>query len=173
MFSEGVRVVTRQDCYRTLGLSQNASQREVHRAFRRLAFRFHPDRNGGDEVSRSSFCRVTEAYSMLLAVRGRSNSDEAGSICSRCGKFDLLFAGLDGRMSCVTCLLNRRRRFLPAPPVSAIRCFAAVILLLAALAMIGLAVVRDSGSAAVASVAMCLVALLALSVNVLTADVIE
>lgn len=57
-----LETVKRIDPYSTLRVSRTAPQSELKRAYRDLAMRFHPDREGGDE---EKFKRITEAYSLI------------------------------------------------------------------------------------------------------------
>lgn len=51
--------------YVTLGVSDTATQAEIHKAYRRLAFRYHPDRNAGDPAAAEAFLAVKEAFEHL------------------------------------------------------------------------------------------------------------
>ncbi|MBT5281496.1 MAG: DnaJ domain-containing protein, partial [Euryarchaeota archaeon] len=53
------------DPYATLGVSRNASDAEIKRAFRKLARKHHPDRNPDDAAAESKFKEVQEAYEMI------------------------------------------------------------------------------------------------------------
>lgn len=54
-----------KDYYETLGVSRNASSEEIKSSYRRLALRYHPDKNPGDRVAEEQFKRVSEAYQVL------------------------------------------------------------------------------------------------------------
>jgi DnaJ-class molecular chaperone len=56
---------TEIDYYSLLGIKRGASPEEVKRAYRRMVFRFHPDRNPGDEAAAGKFKQVLDAYSVL------------------------------------------------------------------------------------------------------------
>lgn len=65
------------DCYRLLGLKDGASRAEVKASYRRLARKYHPDVNSGDEFAQQKFIELTEAYKHLLSAVQPSGSDRA------------------------------------------------------------------------------------------------
>jgi len=64
-----------KDYYRTLGLNQGASQEEVKKAYRRLALKYHPDRNRDDSGAEDIFKEIGEAYAVLSDPEKRSIYD--------------------------------------------------------------------------------------------------
>ncbi len=56
-------------CYQLLGLQSGASFDDIKASYRRLARKYHPDMNPGDERAREKFMAVTEAYKYLLSVK--------------------------------------------------------------------------------------------------------
>jgi DnaJ-class molecular chaperone len=66
-----------QDYYKILGISKDASNEEIKKAYRKLALKYHPDRGGGDEAMRE-FKRVNEAYQVLSDPQKRSQYDQFG-----------------------------------------------------------------------------------------------
>jgi len=68
-----------KDYYRILGVSRNASQEEIKRAYRRLARQFHPDVNPGDKVAEERFKEINEAYQILSDPQKRRQYDMLGS----------------------------------------------------------------------------------------------
>ncbi|MCK6455730.1 MAG: J domain-containing protein [Phycisphaerae bacterium] len=109
-------------CYEVLGLQPNATHHEVQAAYRRLAFRHHPDIAGDDPVSRAEFTRITHAYKSISKLDRLKVLFKHGGCCHRCHAIEELFLGMDRRYYCADCLLNARRRILPLPVVRTIRC---------------------------------------------------
>ena len=70
------------DPYKVLGLSPDASDEEVKRAYRRLAKKYHPDLNPGDEAAAKEMQRINAAYEQI------KNPDKAGSGQSAYGGYD-------------------------------------------------------------------------------------
>ena len=55
----------RKDYYKILGVSKDASQDEIKKAYRKLAIKLHPDRNPGDKEAEAKFKEAAEAYEVL------------------------------------------------------------------------------------------------------------
>ena len=66
------------DPYAELGLSRDASDDDIGRAFRKLAARYHPDRNPGDPSAEERFKRIAEAYRVLHDPKARAAYDRGG-----------------------------------------------------------------------------------------------
>ncbi|XHX80560.1 MAG: DnaJ domain-containing protein [Stenomitos frigidus ULC029] len=58
------------ECYRILGLKSGASFDEIKASYRRLARRYHPDVNPGNQQAKEKFIELTEAYKLLLSEAG-------------------------------------------------------------------------------------------------------
>ncbi|MCS7023327.1 MAG: molecular chaperone DnaJ [Bryobacteraceae bacterium] len=68
----------KRDYYETLGVSRQASQEEIRKAYRRLARKYHPDLNPGDKAAEEKFKSVQEAYDVLSDERKRQMYDQFG-----------------------------------------------------------------------------------------------
>ena len=68
-----------KDYYEILGVSKDAGQDEIRRAFRRLAKEYHPDRNPDDPSAEAKFKEINEAYEVLSDPSKRSNYDAYGN----------------------------------------------------------------------------------------------
>ncbi|HVE41211.1 MAG TPA: J domain-containing protein [Planctomycetota bacterium] len=68
-----------RDHYADLGVSRDATSDEIGRAFRRLAAKYHPDRNPGDKQAEEQFKRIAEAYNVLSDPKSRAAYDRGGS----------------------------------------------------------------------------------------------
>jgi curved DNA-binding protein CbpA len=65
------------DYYATLELARGATDGEIKANYRRLAMKWHPDRNGGSAQAEETFKRVSEAYSVLSEAASRRAYDES------------------------------------------------------------------------------------------------
>jgi DnaJ-class molecular chaperone len=65
------------DFYSLLGLKRNASEAEIKQAYRKMAFRYHPDRNPEDKQAAEKFTQVLQAYGILSDSSKRSIYDRA------------------------------------------------------------------------------------------------
>lgn len=68
-----------KDFYEILGIQKNASEDEIKRAYRKLAQKYHPDRNKGDKTSESRFKEINGAYEVLSDKKKRQQYDQFGS----------------------------------------------------------------------------------------------
>ncbi|MBO7223173.1 MAG: molecular chaperone DnaJ [Kiritimatiellae bacterium] len=102
--------MAKQDYYELLGVSKTATADEIKKAYRKLAMKYHPDRNPGDKAAEEKFKEVSEAYEILSDENKRANYDrfghegtkfgpggfDFGRDFSHAGDFGDLFEGLFG-----------------------------------------------------------------------------
>lgn len=69
---------TKRDYYEVLGVDRSASQKELAEAYRKLALKYHPDRNPGDEEAVSKFKEAAEAFEVLNNAEKRARYDRYG-----------------------------------------------------------------------------------------------
>jgi len=69
---------TKSDYYELLGVPRNASEQEIKSAYRKLALKFHPDRNPDDKAAEEKFKEAAEAYSVLQDPEKRQRYDTYG-----------------------------------------------------------------------------------------------
>lgn len=70
--------MAKRDYYEVLGVARNANEAELKKAYRRLAMKYHPDRNPGDKQSEDQFKEAKEAYEVLTDARKRAAYDQFG-----------------------------------------------------------------------------------------------
>ena len=76
--------MAKRDYYEVLGVEKGASLDDIKKGYRKLAIKYHPDRNPGDKEAEEKFKEATEAYEVLSDDQKRPIYDQYG------------FAGLDG-----------------------------------------------------------------------------
>ncbi|PLX39894.1 MAG: molecular chaperone DnaJ [Deltaproteobacteria bacterium] len=70
--------MARKDFYKTLGVSKDATEDEIKRAYRKLARKYHPDVNPGDKASEEKFKEISEAHEVLTDKEKRAQYDQFG-----------------------------------------------------------------------------------------------
>ncbi len=68
----------KRDYYQVLGTPKNSPDADLKKAYRRLAMKFHPDRNPGDQEAEKKFKEAKEAYEVLSDPQKRSAYDQFG-----------------------------------------------------------------------------------------------
>lgn len=71
-------VMEYKDYYKTLGVERSATEAEIKSAFRKLALKYHPDRNAGKKDAEEKFKEINEAYEVLSDVQKRARYDQLG-----------------------------------------------------------------------------------------------
>ena len=71
-----------KDYYKVLGVPRSASADEIRSAYRKLAMKYHPDRNAGDKQAEEHFKDANEAYQVLSDPQKRARYDQLGSAYS-------------------------------------------------------------------------------------------
>ena len=69
-----------KDLYKILGISKKASQEEIKESFRKLARKYHPDKNPNDETAAEKFKNISRAYSILSDESKRKRYDKYGIV---------------------------------------------------------------------------------------------
>ena len=93
--------MNKRDYYETLGVSKSASDAEIKSAYRKLAMKYHPDRNPDDKAAEEHFKKAAEAYAVLADGEKRSMYDRFGhagvrSAAGTGGGFDpTIFSGFE------------------------------------------------------------------------------
>ena len=68
----------KRDYYETLGVSKNADAKEIKKAYRKLAIKFHPDKNPGNKQAEDKFKEAAEAYDVLSNSEKKQRYDQFG-----------------------------------------------------------------------------------------------
>src|SRR5690554_4370872 len=68
-----------KDLYDVLGVSRDASQDEIRKAYLKLAHKYHPDKTGGDKASEDQLKEINAAYDVLKNPEKRAQYDRFGT----------------------------------------------------------------------------------------------
>ena len=97
-----IRMAEKRDYYEVLGLQKGATEEEIKKAFRKMAMKYHPDRNPDDKEAEEKFKEVNEAYAVLSDPDKKSKYDRFGHAgvdpnagFGGAGGFDGGFGGFD------------------------------------------------------------------------------
>jgi curved DNA-binding protein CbpA len=74
-----------KDYYEILGVSKNATEQEIKKAYRKLALKYHPDKHKGDKEAETKFKEINKAYETLSDQQKRSNYDRFGTAGEQAG----------------------------------------------------------------------------------------
>ena len=70
--------MAKRDYYEVLGVDKSANKDEIKKAYRKLAVKYHPDKNKGDKNSEEKFKEASEAYHVLSDDKRKANYDQFG-----------------------------------------------------------------------------------------------
>src|SRR6266852_4581494 len=70
--------MAKRDYYEVLGVDRNANEEEIKKAYRKLAVKYHPDKNPGDKAAEEKFKELGEAYEALNDPQTRAAYDQYG-----------------------------------------------------------------------------------------------
>ena len=70
--------MSKRDYYDVLGVSKNADVKEIKKAYRKLAIKYHPDKNPGDKAAEEKFKEAAEAYDVLSSPEKKQRFDQFG-----------------------------------------------------------------------------------------------
>src|SRR5690554_3444479 len=68
----------KRDYYEVLGVSRNATAPEIKKAYRKLALKYHPDKNPDDSAAEDKFKKAAEAYEILANEQKKQRYDQFG-----------------------------------------------------------------------------------------------
>jgi len=113
--------MSKRDCYEVLGVNKSASDKEIKKAYKKLAMKYHPDRNPDNPVAENSFREVKSAYEIIGDEEKRQQYDDfghgafdengqgrQGGFGQHGGGFDDIFGGMFGQR-------QQQQRYQPQP----------------------------------------------------------
>ncbi len=88
-----------RDYYEILGVSKTATEDEIKKTFRKLALKYHPDRNPNDKAAEEKFKQVSEAYEVLSDPEKRKKYDQFGKYWQQAGQGQAPGGGYPGNVN--------------------------------------------------------------------------
>ena len=88
--------MAKRDYYDVLGVNKNANSQEIKSAYRKLAVKYHPDKNPGDKIAEDKFKEASEAYGILSDKSKKENYDNFGHAAFENGGGQGGFGGFGG-----------------------------------------------------------------------------
>lgn len=88
--------MAKRDYYEVLGVPRNASKEDLKKAYRKVAMKYHPDRNQGDKQAEDKFKEASEAFEVLGDQEKRSRYDQFGHAAEGMGSGMGGFGGAGG-----------------------------------------------------------------------------
>ena len=85
--------MAKRDYYEVLGVDKNASEEDIKKAYRKIAIKYHPDRNPGSKEAEEKFKEAAEAYDVLHDPQKRQQYDQFGFDAGKMGGFGGGFSG--------------------------------------------------------------------------------
>ena len=70
--------MSKRDYYEILGVSKNADAKDIKKAYRKLAIKYHPDKNPNDKTAEEKFKEAAEAYDVLSSPEKKQRYDQFG-----------------------------------------------------------------------------------------------
>ena len=70
----------KRDYYSVFGISRQASENEIKKAYRQLALKYHPDKNSGSKIAEERFKEASEAYAILSDSHKRASYNQFGHL---------------------------------------------------------------------------------------------
>ncbi len=77
--------MAKRDYYEVLGVPRSADPNEIKKAYRKLALKYHPDRNAGNKESEEKFKEVSDAYEVLSNQQSKAQYDQFGHVSNNLG----------------------------------------------------------------------------------------
>ena len=77
-FESKNKIMNKKDYYDVLGIDKSSTQEEIKKAYRKLAIKYHPDKNPNNKTAEDRFKEAAEAYEVLSNTEKRSRYDQFG-----------------------------------------------------------------------------------------------